>query len=335
MIDGRARLLGLVNAAWTTQAIAAACELGLPDRMGPEPVPVGAIAAKADADAVRRLLRALATLGLCRESPQGFALTPDGEMMRCDHPRSVSAWARLSGGQIWRHWGLLGESVRTGESARLRIHGADDFGYLDADPRRAALFNAAMADLTRPVAEATARMIDWSVISSFVDVGGGVGEMAAVILSATPHVRGAVFELPHAVAAARAYLEAAGVAARCDVVAGSFFDHVPLHADAYLMKSVLHNWDDERAARILGRVAAAMHSRARLLIVERVVPMTLSTQPADQEVMRSDLNMLVGCGGRERTLAEFEALLGKAGLRLESCETTSTGFDLLIAGPRT
>lgn len=332
-MESRARVLAMINASWTTQVIAVACELGLPDLIagGRTSAQSLAGATHADADAIHRMLRALVTLDLCVEKEDGtFELSADGELLRAEGAGSLGAWARMSGQRMWANWTELGRSIRTGESARKR-GGVDDFSYLDRDPAMAAVFNAAMVDVTRPVALAAARDLDWSGVTKAVDVGGGVGALIATVLAHNPQMRGVVFDLEHAASGARAHLAATGVADRCDVVAGSFFEAVPHGADAYLLKSVLHNWDDERAVAILRNCAAAMKTGARILLFERIVPERLTASPRDQEIVRSDLNMLVGCDGRERTEAQFRELLGQAGLLLGEVRPLSSGFNALVA----
>ena len=173
-----------------------------------------------------------------------------------------------------------------------------------------------MVDLTRPVACAIARSVDWSGMSLIVDVGGGYGELIAEILLQHPAVRGILFDLAHATAAAGSRLAAAGVDGRCARVTGSFFDAVPGEADAYLLKSVLHDWDDERAVAILRNCRRAMAPHARLFVIERLAPEHFRDSPGDQGIARSDLNMLVGTGGRERTQEQYRELLGIAELRI-------------------
>lgn len=320
-MDARARVRNLIDGAWTTQAIAAACELGVPERLqrGEGDVDALAVAIPADRDALERLLRGLQTLGLCSRDEAGrFALTADGRALVPGEPGSLAAWARMSGRRLWGNWGHLRESVRSGRSARSTLRGAEDFGDLDRDPTMARDFNAAMIDLTRPVAEAAARRVDWSGVSSALDVGGGSGALLAGLLQAHPAMHGAVLDMAHARDGAVALLEAEGLADRARFIEGSFFDAVPSGFDAYLLKSVLHNWDDARAGKILERCARAGTAGSRLVVVERIMPEHPGTAPADREAARSDLNMLVGCGGRERTLAEFAALLDAAGYAAET-----------------
>jgi hypothetical protein len=162
-------------------------------------------------------------------------------------------------------------------------------------------------------------------------VGGGFGELLIAVLSAHPHMHGLVFDMAHAIDAAHSRLADAGVANRCQLVVGSFFDAVPAGADAYLLKSVLHDWDDDRCVTILTKCAQAMSSSSRLLIVERLMPEHISVSSYDQGIARGDLNMLVAQDGQERTLENYRALLLVAGLRLMEPLTLSVGFTVLTA----
>lgn len=333
-MGARERILEMVNAAWTTQAIGTACELGLPDLLAPAPSSSAEIAAVAgaDPDAVHRLLRALASLGLTEEREEGvFALTAEGALLSRSAPQSLGAWAAMNARRMWANWGELGHSVRTGRSARLRLQGVDDFSFLERDPAAALQFHHAMVELSRPVAVAAARTLDWSGTRTLVDVGGGAGALAATILAHHRHLEGIVLDLPHALDAARAQFRAAGVEGRCEARAGDFFAAVPNGADTYLLKSVLHDWDDTRALAILERCAEAMAPGARVVVLERIVPERLSSSPVDRDIARSDLNMLVGCGGRERTQRQFRALLGAAGLRVASVTPLTADFSALVA----
>jgi hypothetical protein len=332
----RARVLSMINAAWMCQAIAAACELGVADQFAEGPQDIEHLAAKtrANPDALRRLLRGLCTLDLCEERDDGrFALTSDGALLRDGAEDSLHAWARMSGTRIWKQWGQLAESVRTGRSYRQRVLGAEDFSPLDSDPQAAALFNGAMANLTRPVALAAARDLDWSGHRRLVDVGGGPGELLATILSRHPHLNGVVFDLAHALSPARKRLGDAGVADRSEAVEGSFFESVPAGADAYLLKSVLHNWDDARAALILRNCRRAIVPDGRVMLFERIVPEACSNAAGDRDIARSDLNMLVGCDGRERTETQFRELLAGEGFVLETVSPMATALSALVARP--
>ena len=327
-------LLGLINANWTTQAIHAACVLKLPDLLGSGTHTLAALAQATGchAPSLNRLLRALVTLDLCIERDSAeFELSPLGELLRDDASQSLRAWALLVGGVHWTRWGELEQSVRTGTSHRLRHGGQDGFEHLQADPAAAALFHRAMIEMTRRVAADVVRTVDFSRSRLIVDVGGGSGELVATVLAAHPAARGVLFDLPHAIDAADTVFSRLGVANRCERVAGSFFDTVPAGGDTYLLKSVLHNWDDERCVELLRQCRRAMAPQARLIVVERIVPERLGTSSNDRAVARSDLNMLVALSGRERTAAQFGTLLDAAGLMLKAITPTPGEFQVLEA----
>lgn len=333
----RAQLLDLINASWSTQAIRAACVLRVPELLAGTARAADAIAqgTHCHPDALQRLMRALVTLGLCSLDEQArFALTPGGELLREDHPQSVRAWAMLAGGVIWQRWSELDECVRSGLSHRRRHGGHDSFDDLAHSPVAAAQFYRAMVDVTRSIASAVARAIDPAGVQRVVDVGGGSGELLAQVLAAHPALQGVLFDLPHGLEGARAVLERAGVAARCTCAAGSFFDTLPQRADLYLLKSVLHNWDDARCVQILQRCRAAMASHGHVLVIERVMAERVGTSAYDRAVARSDLNMLVSLSGRERTAREFAALFDAAGLVMQARLGSAGEFSILRAEPR-
>lgn len=318
--DGRrGRLLEAINASWTTQAIAAAVELRIPELLAATPLASEALARAAGCDtkSLRRLLVALASLDLVDHDERGrFVLTKSGALLRADADESLAAWALFNGRHAARTWSRLADCVRSGRSARTNSGGSDDFNHLDTDPEAADLFHRAMTDLTQPIATAFATAVDLGQARRVVDVGGGYGRLIATVLVAYPGVHGVLFDVAHAIAAAAPQLERAGVAGRCELVCGSFFEAVPAGADVYLLKSVLHDWDDERSATILGACRRAMEScaDARLFVIERIAPERFGRTARDRAIARSDLNMLVSLGGRERTEAEYRAMLCRAGL---------------------
>jgi orsellinic acid C2-O-methyltransferase len=329
----RAALLSMINGAWMCQAIGLACELDLPDRLGSGPQPVDALAraTRTHAPSLRRLLRALVTLGITEETGNdAFALGPAGRRLLRDAPDSLRGWALLASTRVWRSWGDMREGIRTGESVRRRTKGFADFGDLDSDPTEADVFNRAMISVTRPIAAALCAVIDFGGAACIVDVGGGPGHLLAALLKANPSARGVVFDLAHASEMAKRTLRDAGVADRARFLAGTFFDSAP-SADAYILKSVLHNWDDERASRILRSVRAAMRPKGHAYIVERIMPERLSTSDADREVVRADLQMLLGCDGCERTLSQYGALLQAAGLKSGMTKSLGNDFSVIEA----
>lgn len=332
--ETRRRLLALINAGWSTQVLHAACRLGLPEALaaGGEDPSTLAQACGADVAGTTRLLRGLVALGACVDlGGDRFRLAPLGELLCRDHEASLREWALQVGGPQWQRWGELAESVRTGQSWRLRHQGDDSFAALAHDAGDAQAFHRAMAEMTRPVAAALLRSLDWRGVRHLVDVGGGSGAMLAVLLAGLPEARGTVFDQPHAVQWAPQVLAQAGVAARCTSEAGSFFEQVPAGGDVYLLKSVLHNWDDARSVRILRCCRAAMVAGARLVVVERLVAQRLSTSVHDQLVARSDLNMLVALSGRERRLSEFDTLFDDAGLARGQVAALGDGWSAIEA----
>jgi hypothetical protein len=256
-----------------------------------------------------------------------------GALLRANVPDSLRSWMLYWGGPQWPVWGNLLHSITTGESARKLATGSEGFDRFEANPEAAALFNQAMVELTRLDAADIARACDFSASERIVDVGGGFGELLAAILLAHSGKRGVLFDRPHAIEGARTLMEAARLAERCEFVAGDFFDAIPGGADTYLLKSVIHDWNDERGGAILCNCRRAMEGRARLLLVERIVPQQLGASAAHRAIARGDLNMLVGLGGRERTEDEYRALLDAAGLRVKAVVPAGRTFGVIEAVP--
>lgn len=334
--DRAAALLELVGANWTTQAIGAAVTLGVVDALAQSPCDVQLLARRTgcDAAALQRLLRALAAIGICEVRADGrYALTATGDLLREDVPGSVRGWAQWCSGTQWTLWGDLARSVRTGASARECAGGAPGYAHLDHDGQAAATFHGAMAGLSSRIGRLIAAAADWRPGERVVDVGGGYGELLCEILAAQPTVQGVLFDLPHATRGVAERLAAKGLAQRCAVVSGSFFDEVPAGADTYLLKSILHNWDDANALRILRQCRAAMNEGARLRIVERVLPDRPRGSRRERAILRSDLNMLVSLGGRERTRREFAQLARQAGFEAPRQISMALDYSVLETGP--
>lgn len=287
---------------------------------------------------LRRLLRGLAALNVVTETETDrYELGSAGQELRGDTPSSIKAsvlW--FCSPEMWRAWGELEQAVRTGEPAWNHVFGTKPFDYLAQHQDRYELFHAAMADRARVVAPAIAAAYDYSRFATLMDVGGGNGQLLSLILAATPGLRGVLFDHPTGVGAATANLRAAGVDDRCEVVAGDFFVAVPAGADAYLMKTIIHDWGDEEATLILRNCRKAIADDATLLLVERVLPDRVESG----DVRRSfyhDLNVLVTTAGKERTEAEFRALLDATGFELTEVVPTTpkpTAYQILVASPR-
>jgi hypothetical protein len=313
----------------TTQMLYVAAKLGLADhlRHGTRTPEQLAQAVAADAQALRRLLRALASMGIFAEEADGsFALTPLAEHLRSDAPQSLRGVALLYGEEwLWRAYGQMLYSVLTGRPAFEHAHGQPLFDYLSDHPAAAAQFDEAMSGYSAQEAAAILAAYDFSPASRVVDVGGGQGGLLSAILRAHPHLSGVVFDRPTVVPGARRRLAETGVGARSECVAGDFFAALPDGGDLYMLKSVLHDWGDEDAVRILRTCRRAMGERARLLVIERVVPE--GNAPAEAKLF--DINMLVVLGGKERTEGEYRSLFEAGGFRLTQIIATQSPLSLI------
>ncbi|HEY7485070.1 MAG TPA: methyltransferase [Streptosporangiaceae bacterium] len=319
--DARTAMLNMVFGFRDAQIIYVAARLGLADLLADGPRSSADLAKQTDTHqpSLYRLLRALAILGAVAEVERDrFELTETGRPLRADVPGSVRGLVMLFGGEeVWRTWGELLYSVRTGKYAWEHVTGQRPFDYFAGHPELSATFNKAMSEGTRAAAPDLIKAYDFARFTTLVDVGGGDGTLIAEILAAAPSLRGVLYDLPAGLEHADRTLAAAGVAGRCQVVGGDFFESVPAGADAYLLKSVIHDWDDDQATAILRRCREAVPPDGTLLVVEPILPPTIDSTEAAGTVM-SDLNMLVATGGRERTEEEFRALLAAAGFTMTS-----------------
>jgi hypothetical protein len=281
---------------------------------GPRDCDELARANQVDATALYRVLRALASAGVFAEvSGRRFALTPSAEFLRSDVQGSLRAVATMAGEEwTWRPWGELYHCVETGERSFDRVFGMPPFAYLAQNPAAAAIFDEAMTGWSMQNSRAVAAAYDFSGIGTLTDVGGGHGYLVATILKANPSLRGVLYETPEVCAGARSRLAAEGLADRCRVAAGDFFASVPDGADACILKSVIHDWDDARAMTILRNCRGAVGPGGRVLLAEMVIPP--GNDPHVGKLL--DLEMLVMAGGHERTEAQFRDLLAGAGLRM-------------------
>ena len=327
-----ARLQDLLAGAWTTQAIYVAAELGLADLLveGPRTSAELAALTASHEPSLRRLLHGLMAIDICRPAEHGrVELAPTGALLQTAHPASLHAWALWWGRSLWPAWGNLLHSVRTGESGRA----TQGFDLLATDPEAAALFYQATVELSRPTAPLILAAYDFSQYRRIVDVGGGYGELLTWILRAHPATAGVLFELPAALAGAQRHLAAAGVADRCEFVTGDFFVELPDDGDAYLVKAVLHDWNNERAARILAVCHRAMRPDARLLLIERIVS-DADGNPPEQAGAIADLTMLVAHGAGERTRSQWTTLLDAAGFSIDRIVPVEGTIHLIEATAR-
>jgi hypothetical protein len=311
-------LVRLIGGYRISQSIYVVAELGIADLLrqaGPKTVDELAAETSTHAESLHRVLRLLSGVGLFEEiAPRRFALTRLGAALARDVPGSHGALARLVLHKFkWGPWGHLLENVRTGQSAFQQVHGMGVFEYLQAHPAESHLFDAAMTENTARDGNDIGTSYDFSGMRTLVDVGGGEGLLLASILRTNPKLHGILFDLPTVVARGSSVLEKWGVSERCTVIAGSFFEGIPPGADAYLLRHIIHDWDDAKACRILRNCGSAAGATGKLLVVERLVGPDHASRLA---LLANDLEMMVNIGGKERTELEFRALFAEAGLQM-------------------
>jgi SAM-dependent methyltransferase len=323
-------LLHLIDGYRATAAICVAAKLGIPDFLFESAKTVADLSRLTGTHepSLYRLMRALAALAICRETTgDRFELTDMGNSLAANSERSLKSWALMEGGLIMPGWNQLIETIRTGKTMdELAGRGSERFEVLAERKDAAALFNDAMVSMTRLTLPALLSVMELPEVETVMDVGGGLGQLIGAILRKFPSMRGIVFDLPHCADGARENLRAAGVATRAEFIAGSFFESVPAGADAIILKSIIHDWNDERCVRILQNCNRALKPSARLVVIDRIVPENLEADPDAQDVVLSDLNMLRGPGGCERKASEFRALLVKSGFRMERALPTGRYF---------
>jgi hypothetical protein len=331
--DPSLELMRLINGYQVSQALHVAATLGVADQLknGPESYEVVAVACGAHAPSLYRVLRALASVGVLHENGnKEFSLTPLGMCLTGDALGSRRNWARYIGGPgHWRHWGNLLHSIKSGENAFEFTHGMQAWAYRKQNPEEQDVFDSAMTGNSRSQARAALEAYDFSRFDCIVEVGGGQGHLLKEILLACPASRGVLFDQPQVIASADQALASAGLAQRCEFVGGSFFESVPEGGDAYVMKFILHDWDDNAAIDILRTCRRAMSPTATLVVIERVVG------PPNEvpEGKFSDLNMLVTHGALERTQQEFNDLLNSGGFDMTEVVATRSPMSIIVAKP--
>ncbi len=324
----------MANGFQVSQALYVAATLGISDLLAADPRTAAdlATATSTHDPTLARLMRALEAVGVYeRDSAGRFGNTDLGELMRSDVPGSMAGWMSFIGRpHHWQAWGGLLDSVRTGENAFSAVHGTPVWEYRRQRPAEQVAFDKAMTSNSSGVAKAVVVAYDFGRSASVVDVGGGVGALLAAVLERYPSVHGVLYDQPDVVASAGPLFERAGVDDRLEKVAGSFFESVPAGADAYVLKAIIHDWPDAESIAILRRCQEVMHDDAVLLLVEQILG-----AGADPMITAfSDLNMLVGPGGRERTVDEYRDLLETAGLRLTEVTDTGTHVFVIEARPQ-
>jgi SAM-dependent methyltransferase len=325
--------MGLV----VSQSLYVAADLGIADHLANGSLTAQVLAGRSGShpDALARLLRALVALGITKlEGEDLFALTPTGELLRSDVPGSIRATIRfLAGPWAWRAWENLPHSVRSAQPAFDQAWGMSNFDYWERHPDVSKIHDEAMEGLTEMESAPILATYDFSRFRKVVDVGGGNGSLLAALLRQHSALTGSLADLPHVVRLASSVLQRAGVANRCQVIECNFFESVPAGGDAYVLKSVIHNWDDARALMILRHCHRAIGASGTLLAMDRVLP----EQPNAEALPRylADLTMLaVTPGGRERTEAEFKKLLESAGFEFTRVIQTGGPLDIVEARRR-
>jgi ubiquinone/menaquinone biosynthesis C-methylase UbiE len=311
----------MMTGYWLSQSIYVIAKLGVADLLanGPQTAEQLAVPLEVDANALYRMLRTLSSYRLFEEHDNhAFGLTTLGRLLQKDAAGSLRSLAIWNGEIPYRAWSAVLHSVTTGQPALQQALDMKLFKYLARQPESGQIFQEAMDGLSVQVSRAVVASYDFSGIKRIVDVGGGQGTQISAILRAHPEMVGTLFDMPSVIDGAEKQLEAAGIADRCEVIAGDFFEFIPEGGDAYILSSVVHDWDDDECLRILQNCRKVMSPGTRLLLVECVLPGT--PQPDFSKLL--DLQMLVITGGRERTESQFKALLESANFNLTKITST-------------
>lgn len=326
------KVMDMVTGYWVSQAIYASTKLGVPDLLKDGPRSSDDIANQVGANhtAMYRLLRALASVGLFEAlAGQQFRLTSLGGYLCAEHPLSLRAYSVMGGDLQYETWSDVLYSIKTGKCAYDHRTGSTFFEDLGKNPKAAETFSDAMTSFLESTPQSVVEAYDFSEIKEVVDLGGAHGTLLSAILRAYPQMKGVLFDLPHVVEAARPHVSAANVTSRCKLVAGSFFESIPAGADAYILSTILHDWDDEHAVAILKQCRKAIAPTARLLVVEMVIED--GNDPFFGKWL--DLHVLVMHGGRDRTEAEYRQLFETSGFQLRRTIRTNSLRSILEAVP--
>jgi SAM-dependent methyltransferase len=322
-----------LNGYQDTALLYAAAKLGVADLLAQGPQTSEALAAMtgAHASSLYRILRGLVVVGICFEEEQQFGLTGLGQVLRTGVEGSLRNRALVCGDQYMAAWSGLVHSAMTGETAFAHVFGMDAWEYRQRDGARSERFNEDLNTQTARSAAAIVEAYDFSTSRVLCDVGGGHGALLCAILAACPAMKGILLEQAHVATGARSYVESQGLDERCRVVDGDFFEGVPHGADAYVMKSVIHDWPDARSTAILENCRRALKSDGRVILIERVMPARAKDAP---DTVRVDLHMLAVTGGQERSEAEYRGLLEAAGFDLRRIVPTRSPYCVIEAVPR-
>ena len=325
-------LTRIMISAALSRAVSSIAELGVADLISagqPQPVEYLASATKTHEPSLYRILRFMAGHGLFRETGnRHFDHTPLSAALRSDAPGSYRAAAQLFH-HIFAAWDGLDHSIHTGEPGFTKVFGAPVFNYIPMHPELGPVFDAGMTSMNFYETSAMLDAYDFSGISVLADIGGGNGSLISAVLARYPEMTGMLFDLGHVVGRAQENLKAAGLANRCSVIEGSFFETIPAGADAYLFRHIIHDWTDEQSIQILGHCRNVIPANGKILIVDCVVP--AGNAPSLSKDM--DIIMLTYPGGQERTEAQFRALLKASGFELKSITPTTSMISVVEGKP--
>jgi ubiquinone/menaquinone biosynthesis C-methylase UbiE len=325
------KMVGMISGFWVSRVIYIAAKLGLADQLKESAKTASEVAEATGthAPSLYRVMRALAGAGvLVEDEEKRFSLTPLGATLRSDAPVSLRALATSELGEVhYPSWGALLHTVKTGERGFDHVFGTDCWDYFSKHPEYAQIFNQSMTEVSRVVAPAVASAYDFSSFAKIVDVGGGHGSLITTILKTNPALNGVILDAPQVVAGAKERIEAEGLAERCEVVGGNFFEAVPEGGDAYIMKHIIHDWDDREAIAILKNCRKAIKEGGKVILIEAVIPE--NNEPGLATF--GDLVMMLIPGGRERTAEEFAALFEAAGFKLERIIPTESPMCVIEA----
>jgi hypothetical protein len=322
--------LQMFSGYWVSQAIYVATRLGIADLLAERSMTTEELASATGTHpaSLYRLLRALAGIGIFSEGGEAtFALTPMAKPMQTGNGSMRSMILHLGEKPSWHAWGELLHSVTTGETAFIRANGSEVFPFYAEHPESKEPFDQAMTEFSESVSEAVTRVYDFSRFRKIVDIGGGHAGMLSSILKANPGAAGVVFDLPATVEGAKARVAREGLSERCEVIGGDFFHSVPEGGDAYLLKLIIHDWDEERALAILRNIHRAMPEGGKLLLMETLVEE--ESGPSFSKLF--DLHMMVMTGGRERTATEYAALFAAAGFKFNRVTATESLLSIIEA----
>ncbi len=323
-------LAELIEGFWITQLIGTAVILGIPEQLAEGGRSYEQIASSCESDpsSVLRLLRGLQTVGVCRAAGSHFELTERGQVLRHGVPGSIRGRALFTSGIMWDLYSQLATVVRTG---RALPAGREGFNRLAEHPGLVGMHQA-MVESSIRVIDDVARVHDFGSYSRVLDVGGGYGGALAALLQRYAGMSGDVLDLSYLADGARAYFRTSGVAPRAQFITGDFFEALPAGYDCYLLKYIVHDWNDTDARQILRSCAVAARSGSEVILLERVLPPMLDESPAHQAIMQIDLAMMT-TGGMERTAEGYRALLASVGLRMISVTPTESPCSILRAVP--